>query len=37
MRWSAAGLYTLFLGCMAHLASAVGKPRQEPIQKTAGA
>jgi hypothetical protein len=35
MWWSAAGLYTLFAGCMAHLASACGKPRQEPEQKTA--
>jgi hypothetical protein len=35
MWWSAAGLYALFAGCMAHLASASGKPRQEPEQKTA--
>jgi hypothetical protein len=35
MWWSAAGLYTLFLGCMAHLASAVGKPCQEPERKIA--
>jgi hypothetical protein len=35
MWWSAAGLYTLFAGCMAHLASASGKPRREPKQATA--
>jgi hypothetical protein len=35
MWWSAAGLYTLFAGCMAHLASASGKPRRAPEQETA--
>jgi hypothetical protein len=29
MWWSAAGLYALFGGCMAHWASGVGKPRPE--------
>jgi hypothetical protein len=28
MRWSAAGLYALFLGCMAHFVSSIGNPRQ---------
>jgi hypothetical protein len=31
MWWSAAGLYSLFAGCMGHLASGIGKLHQEPV------
>lgn len=30
MWWSTAGLYALFLGCMAHLVSGIGASRKEP-------
>ena len=33
MLWSAAGLYALFLGCMAHLVSTIGNPRRERVGK----
>jgi hypothetical protein len=33
MRWSAAGLYALFGGSMAHFVSAIGNPRKERAGK----
>jgi uncharacterized membrane protein len=33
MHWSAAGLYALFAGCMAHFVSAIGNPRRERAGK----
>ena len=32
MWWSAAGLYALFGGRMAHLASAIGQPMEQPVK-----
>jgi hypothetical protein len=37
MWWSAAGLYSLFAGCMAHFASGVGNPHRELEQKISSA
>jgi peptidoglycan/LPS O-acetylase OafA/YrhL len=36
MWWSATGLYALFLGCMAHLASSIGKARLNMERNAAG-
>lgn len=33
MYWSAAGLYALFGGCMAHLVSAIGNPHRKRAEK----